>query len=79
MAFVNSGIALLMTLDIISIPLGIIASIVLGIQARKVQDPIAKKFHKRWAWRSLFGPIGVLLLLVIIDGVVILAASTINS
>ena len=78
MALLNSIIEFLMTVDIIAVPLGIIASIILAVQSRKTQDSLVKKSKKSWAWRAFLWPIGVLLLLIVIYGIAILARNTIQ-
>ncbi|MBI5645103.1 hypothetical protein HY970_03320 [Candidatus Kaiserbacteria bacterium] len=75
---VSGIIELLMTIDIIAIPLGIIASVVLAIQARKAQDPTVKKARSSWAWRTTLWPLGILLILIVVYGLAILIRNTIQ-
>ena len=76
MTIVTNVIGLLITLDIIIVALGIIAGIVLAIVAYSTQDVAAKKNAKTWMWRAFLGPIGVLILLIIVNGFLDLFANT---
>ena len=73
---IGSIISFLLTVDIIAIPLGILAGIIFAIQASKAQDIVAKKHAKRWMRWAFLGPIGVLVLLIVVNGFVDLLANT---
>ena len=76
MGAINGVIEFLMTITIIAVPIGLIAGIVLALDLRSQIDPSKKQKTKWWMKLSLFGPILMLVALIIVYGVIRLLFST---
>ena len=68
----------LLTVALLLVPIGIITGIVLAVKARKAQGTDEKRRIRRLMWVAYLGPIALVIILVVINGIIRVAANTVQ-